>query len=314
MGTREGASEARGPDGTSGHVVRIVFAGLVLAGAIGMPSFTASSTFSTSGLGAWAVAKAAFSALIGGAIAAAITRRLVTEIWTGWVGVLGGVVPTSLVADASRQRAVAVAYALGGLALAMLGTMSLRTGHASGSVVFSFYGLVLVLVGVAIGLAGAIPRLVFAKRRDAPAQPDEAVARHVWLFLTLVLGALGLSSGIAETMPEALHAATGVPLRPGTWSRGCVSTLEFEDTPCPLERRYLVVADRDRDVRLEWELIPGRCELVVDDGERPRRFDDEAGWLGIPVVAGHDVVVTFVGQAIDACWYRVRMRPPREQP
>jgi hypothetical protein len=314
MGEPKAANVPRDPGGTPRHFVRIVFSGIVLTGAIGLPSMTASSTLSTSGIGVWVLVKAALSALASGAIAAAITRRLVREIWTGWVGMLGGVVPASLVAEPSRQRAAAVTYALGGLALAVLGTFSLRTAQDSGSVIFSFYGLVTVVIGIAIAIAGAIPRLVFARRRKTPTQPDEAITRHVWLFLTLVLGALGLSSGLAETMPEALHGTNGIPLRPGNWMRGCVSTLEFEDTPCPLERRYRIVAADDRDVRLEWEFPPGRCEVVVDDGERPRVFDDDAGWLTVHLVAGHDVVVAFVGKQMDACWYRVRMRPPREQP
>lgn len=302
------------PGGTTGHLVRIVFAGLVLAGCIGLPSITAASNLSTSGLGFGSLVKAAFGALVVGAIAAAITRRLVREIWTAWVGVLGGVVPASLVGKPTKQLAAAGAYGLGGLVLVVLGTMALRRGLAAGSVMFGFYGLVTVLVGFAIALAGAIPRLVFARRKDAPAQPDDAVARHVWLFLTLVLAALGLSSGLAETMPAALYRADGIPLRVGAWARGCVASHGFAGTPCPLEQRYRIVGDRDRNVELEWELNAGRCEIVVDEGERRRNFPVDAGWLALHVAESRDIVVSFVGLTMDSCWYRVRVRPSRERP
>jgi hypothetical protein len=308
------------PGGTFRHFVRIVVSGLVLAGAIGLPSSSAASTLSTSGFGLGALVKASFGALVGAAIAAAIARKLVREVWSGWVGVLGGVVPASLVGSPEQQLAAAGAYALGGAAMVALAVSSLRTAHEAGSVIFSFSGLVLVLVGVGIGVAGAIPRLVFARRRHTPAQPDDAVTRHVWLFLTLVLGALGLSSGIAETLPTALHESEGIPLRTGMWNRGCVSTLDFEDTPCALEQRYLIVADREeeRDVELSWELIPGRCEVVVhqlaaNGDERRRVFDVDAGWIALHVAPGQDIVASFVGLTSDPCWYRVRVRPPKDR-
>lgn len=314
MGRAESAEVERDAGGTLGHVVRIVFAGLVLAGCIGMPSFGAASSLSTSGLGAGSLVKAALGALVGGAIAAALTRRLVREIWIGWVGVLGGVVPESLVAEPGRQRAAALAYAAGGAALIALGTMALTSGREAGSVLFSFYGLVEILVGAGIAIAGAVPRLVFAQRPARTALPDEAVSRHVWLFLTLAIAALAMSSGLAETMPDALHGDTGVPLRPGLWMRGCVSTLEVEDVPCPAVRRYRIVGDRERDVELSWELIPGRCEIVVQDGDRRRVFDDDAGWVALHVAAQRDIVVAIEGRTIDSCWYRVRERPPKERP
>jgi hypothetical protein len=296
-----------------GHFGRIVFAGLVLAGCIGMPSCTAASSLATSGLGIGSLVKAAFGALVAGAIAAALTRRLVREIWTGWVGVLGGVVPASLVAEPARQRAAAFAYFAGGAVLVGLGWLGLSSGRASGSVLFSFSGLVEILVGAGIALAGAIPRLVFARGRITTALPDDAVTRHVWLFLTLALAGLGLSSGLAETMPDALHAEAGTPLRPGQWMRGCVSTLEFEDSPCPTVRRYRIVGDRDRDVELAWELIPGRCEVVVQDGERRRVFDDDAGWVALHVDEGRDIVVALESRMVDSCWYRLRIRPPKDR-
>jgi len=88
----------------------------------------------------------------------------------------------------------------------------------------------------------------------------------------------------------------------------------FEGKTCPDEQRYRIVGDRERDVELAWEFIPGRCEVVVDDGSRRRVFADDAGWLALHVVAGTDIVVTLVGVQSDSCWYRVRVRPPRERP
>lgn len=301
-------SPTRSPFGT---LLRVLLAGSVIAGAVGFPSISAASALSQGPLGAFAVLKAAVVAAIGAGISVLCMRTVVREIWTAWVGLLGGVTPASLVAPRSQLVGHALAHLAAGALLVMSGLRHLATGGDAASATWAFFGLTLALAGLGLGLGGAVPRLWWAWRGGGVEQPDDTVSRHLGLFAWLALTALSLSSGLAETLPARLDPEGGVPLRRGQWERECVSTLAAVQDICPRERRYVLRVRSPERVRIEW-WFPRSCEVVIADGDERRTFTGNDAFVRRDIVPERPITVTLVGLDAEGCRFQLRWRPDRE--
>lgn len=296
-----------------GTLVRVAFAGYVIAIAVGFPAFgVASATSGT--LTFLAMLEAIAIAALGAGFSVLCMRRLVREIWTAWVGLLGGVMPASLAAPDLQLVRVALAHLVGGGLLVAHGSSILGEGAESASTTWAFFGMCLGLAGLGLGLGGALPRLWWAWRGGGVEQPDDTVSRHIALFSWLALTALSLSSGLAETLPRHLDPGGAEPLRRGNWARGCVGTLAATQDICPSERRFVARVRAQGWQRLEWRLEAGRaCAVVVEqDGQQRRRYTDSEGHVNLEVLPGPGVRVTIVGLTDEGCHARLRVRPTGE--
>jgi hypothetical protein len=300
------------PEPSPGSVfVRVLVAGLMISGAVGFPAIGPASSLSGRELGVVSV----LGALVVAAAAAAITvlfiRTVVRQIWTAWVGLLSGVIPASLAAPRSRLVALALAHLGAGALLVVNGLRLLVVGADAASATWAFYGMTSALTGLGLGLGGALPRLWWVWRRGGVEQPDDTVSRHLGLFAWLALTALSMSSGLAETLPGKLDPS-GVPLRRGDWERACASTNSLSQDICPRERRHVLRVRRPERTRVEWELSSESCEIVVDDGEPRRTFDDRDGFVRLATTPERAVEVTVVALDIEGCWFALRARPEPE--
>lgn len=294
----------------AGTFVRVVIAGLVIAVAVGTPSCQVASTLSQGELEVVKILKATGAAAVSALISVWLIGRVVEDIWIAWVGLLSGVMPASLAAAPTRLVVLALAHLGSGAVLFLTGLNLLRGGFGLASATWSLFGLSLVFAGLGLGLGGAVPRLWWGWRGGGVEQPDDTVSRHLLQFSWLALAALGLSSGLAETLPAMLDPAAGIPLRRGDWERGCASTLPATQDICPQAQPYIVHARRPERMRLEWT-FSRRCQLVVEDGQR-RSADELGAFLHLDVTPERPAHVTVVGLDSEGCHYQLRVRPDRE--
>ncbi|MBZ5712822.1 hypothetical protein [Nannocystis pusilla] len=293
-----------------GAFARVLAGGYVLAVALGFPSIGAASAMSSTPLGVLPIVKAAAYAMVGAALTTWLVRGAVREVWVAWLGLLGGVVPESQVAPRGRWLGLALAHlgagalvSLGGLRLAGLGA-----GAASDS--WAFFGVVSALVGLGLGLGGALPRLWWVWRAGPVEPDDDAVGRHLGWFVFLALSALALSSGFAETLP-AKFSPSEIPLRRGSWERGCASTLAPGQEYCPERHRYVVRARRAESMHIEWD-FPRDCAVAIEADGATKTFDAPYSSYRVDVAPGRAVFVTMIGLTDDGCWFRLRALPDPE--
>jgi hypothetical protein len=293
-----------------GAFARVLAGGYVLAVALGFPSIGAASAMSSSPLGVLTIVKATAYAMVGAALTAWLVRGVVREVWVAWLGLLGGVVPASHVAPRGRWLGLALAH-LGAGALVSLGGLRLAgVGASAASDSWALFGVVAALVGLGLGLGGALPRLWWAWR-GGPVEPDDdAIGRHLGWFVFLALSALALSSGFAETLPAKLSPSE-IPLRRGTWERGCASTLALSQEHCPERHRYVVRARRAESMHIEWD-FPRNCAVAIEADGATHTSDAPYSSHRVDVAPGRPVFVTMIGLTDEGCWFRLRARPDPE--
>lgn len=295
-----------------GTFLRVLMSGYVLAIAIGFPAIGAASDLSQPGFGVGSLVKATISSAIGAGICVLCIRTVVRQIWTAWVGLLSGVIPTSLAAPRALLVRLALAHLGAGVLLVASGLRLLDIGADAASPTWAFFGATSLLVGFGLGLGGALPRLWWAWRGGGVEQPDDTVSRHLHWFAWLALTALSLSSGLAETLPSQLDPEAGVPLRRGSWERGCATDNALVQDICPRERRYLLHTRRPGRMRVEWQFSSSSCELTIDDGSLRRTYARHDGPVRLDVDPGPAVEIVVVGLDTDGCHFEVRARPEPE--
>ncbi|MCY0991779.1 hypothetical protein OV203_31865 [Nannocystis sp. ILAH1] len=291
----------------AGTFVRVLLTGCFLALALGFPAFAVASALSGGPLGAVAVVKAIMVALLGAAITTWIVRGAVSPLWIAWVGLLGGFVPAALAAPRSRWIGLAVAHLAAGGLLALAGLRLVAVAVDAASDTWSFFGLVTALVGLGLGLGGAVPRLWWAWRGGEVEPADDAVARDLQWLLWLALAALSLASGLAETLPTALHFDGTIALRRGHWEHGCTSTLQAVQDICPEQRRYSLRARGEASMQIEWR-FPRDCSVTIAADGASETFAESSSYQ-VEVGPEREVLVTVAGLSYESCWYQLRARP-----
>ncbi|MDC0673570.1 hypothetical protein [Nannocystis radixulma] len=290
--------------------MRVLACGIALAIALGFPGVWTASAMSRGPLGVRSVVEAAAYAMVGAALATWLVRGVVREIWSAWLGLLGGVVPASLDAPRVRWIGLALAYLAAGAVVSCDGLHVAGTGADAASDTFALFGVVSALVGLGLGLGGALPRLWWAWR-GGPVEPDDdAVGRHLGWFVFLALSALALSSGFAETLPAKLDPSE-IPLRRGTWERGCASTLALGQEYCPERHRYVVRARRAESMHIQWD-FPRNCAVAIEADGTTHTFDAPDSTYRVDVAPERPVFVTMIGLTDEGCWFDLRARPAPE--
>ncbi|WAS93548.1 hypothetical protein [Nannocystis punicea] len=293
----------------AGTFVRVLLTGSFLAVALGFPAFGVASALSSGPLGAGALFKAIATALVGAAITTWTVRGLAGPLWIAWVGLLAGVVPAALAAPRSRWIGLALAHLAAGGLLVLAGLRLVALGAGAASDTWVFFGLVTALVGLGLGLGGAVPRLWWAWRGGDVEPADDGVARELPWFVCLALAGLSLASGLAETLPTALGFHTTTPLRRGHWEHGCASTLPATQDICPQQRRYSLRSRRGESMQIEWDFARNCAVTIAADGAA--QTFAERSWYRVEVAPEREVVVTIDGLSHEGCWYRLRARPDR---
>ena len=252
-------------------------------------------------------------------LSAACLRRPLGALAQAWLGILVGRPTAPIHASRTRNLRLAAADA-GAFAVSLaLGLWLFRTGVRDASLLHSVSGLLLAGSGVFFCLGTAVPRVLWAVRHpagSANASDGELASQvsHGSLVLALACSAaVGLSMGLARTIPEHLYQGKVRPLAYGEWAEGCADP---DASPwCPAKARYALLPSESHALRLSW-WGSGNCRLSLSRpeggpvasrqgiGQLPRAGARQD--LTLDVERGEEVRITIEATDRNVCWHHVR--------
>lgn len=260
--------------------------------------------------------------VVGFALVGWVATFLVGPMTVGWLGMFSGQIPAEF-APRARNHARAFANLLLMCIALWLGVLLFRHGVREGQANWAVEGIFLAAAGIVLGLAPAIPRFYFARKKG----PVEAVdsERAIGLIISIALG-IALSLAVSFTMTENRKPSGPKTVRPGRWVQGCVAK---ESTVCPVEEKHFFLATSAGRHYVDQRKLCGRLFFESEAGIKLREvrwgtlfregvetYDKktETKTRAIELNTGQKVVLRVSGaerQALlGSCHYKLRVRPP----
>ncbi len=252
-------------------------------------------------------------------LSAVCLRRPLGALAQAWLGILVDR-PTAPISGSRTTNLRLAAADAGAFAVSLaLGLWLFRTGVRDASLLHSVSGLLVAGSGVFFCLGTAVPRVLWAMRHPvgcANASGGELAYQvsHGSLVLALACSAaVGLSMGLAKTIPEHLYQGKVRPLAYGEWAEGCAGP---DASPnCPAQARYALLPSEARALRLSW-WASGNCRLSLSGPAGGRdalrlasaQLPRGGGFhnVRLQVARGEEVRITIEGTDRNVCWHHIR--------